>query len=247
VPPGGRGDLLLAGSEPARLGMADGGLAVGPTRAASHGPGPPLAWPTSDPAHRRRPRRPKRRRRRTVRRPNAPEPGPGGRPPLHTACPTLRNPQLLVQAMQCPDGAGERARCRRSASQRPPRQRSRPRPTPDTPPGGCVNGAHALPVGKASATHALPHSPGGKSVEAARSRCASKSAIRARSVAHVLSERLRAGQHGQRRRRLHVDAVDNASGHPGRVAGGQTVRRVEHLQRAVRRSVIVWSRLPPLS
>jgi hypothetical protein len=36
-------------------------------------------------------------------------------------------------------------------------------------------------------TDALPHSPGGKSVEAASLRCALKSAIRARNVAHLLS------------------------------------------------------------
>jgi hypothetical protein len=39
----------------------------------------------------------------------------------------------------------------------------------------------------------------------------------------------------------HLDAADDAIGHPGRVARGQTVRRVEHLQEAVRPYFVVDS------
>ena len=65
------------------------------------------------------------------------------------------------------------------------------------------------------------HAPGGKSVEAARAVCASKLAIRLRSVVSVPSSACEPST--MRRRRLHVDALNNARGHSRRVTGSQSV------------------------
>ena len=65
------------------------------------------------------------------------------------------------------------------------------------------------------------HAPGGKSVEAARAVCASKLAIRLRSVVSVPSSACEPST--MRRRRLHVDALNNARGHSRRVTRSQSV------------------------